>query len=91
MAGLCVEDVAGPVSEACGVELAELCGSPRHGNETRSAAIYLAHRVTDEAVGAIGTNFRSVSMAAICRTVARAENRRQDDRARDRRLAELCQ
>jgi putative transposase len=86
-----LEDVAGAVSEAFGVELAELCESRRHGNEARSAAIYLARRVTDEAVGVIGTYFGGVSMAAICKTVARAENRRQEDRAWDRRLGKLSQ
>ena len=43
--------------------------SRRHGNDGRLAAIYLARRVTDEAVGAIGEHFGGVSAAAISKTV----------------------
>jgi hypothetical protein len=48
-----LEEVVGAVSQAFGVEAAQLCVSRRHGNEARSAAIYLARRATDEAVGVI--------------------------------------
>ena len=86
-----LEDVAGVVSEAFGVEQAELCVSRRHGNEARSAAIYLTRQVTDEPVEMIGKHYGGVSMAAISKTVARVESRRQEDRAWDRRLAKLSQ
>jgi chromosomal replication initiation ATPase DnaA len=86
-----LEDVAWIVSEAFSVELAELCVSRRHGNEARSAAIYLARQVTDEPVGMIGKYFGGVSMAAISKTVARVDRRRQEDRTWDRRLAKLLQ
>jgi hypothetical protein len=39
----------------------------------------------------IGKHFGGVSMAAISKTVARVENRRQEDRAWDRRLETLWQ
>ena len=48
-------------------------------------------QVTDEPVGMIGKSFGGVSMAAISKTVARVENRRQEDRAWNRRLAKLSQ
>lgn len=84
-----LEEVAEAVSHAFGVELSELCLSRRHGNEARSAAIYLARQVTDVAVGVIGEYFGDVSIAAISKTVARVENRRGEDRAWNRRLVVL--
>lgn len=68
---------------------AELTVSRRHGNEARLAAIYLARQVTDEGVAAIGRHFGGVSLAAISKTVARAEQRRSEDPGWDRRLAQL--
>ena len=84
-----LEDVAGTVSEAFGVEPSDLYVSRRHGNEARSAAIYLARRMSDAAVGEIGKYFGGVSLAAISKTVARVESRRREDHAWDRRLVEL--
>ncbi len=86
-----LEEVAEAVSQAFGVERAELSVSRRHGNEARSAAIYLARQVTDAAVGAIGQYFGGVSLAAISKLVARVEDRRGQDRAWDRRLTELAE
>jgi len=77
------------VSEAFDVEPAEVLVSRRHGNEARSAAIYLARRVADEAVGAIAQYFGGVTSAAISKVVARVEDRRAGDRAWDERLANL--
>ena len=79
------------MSQAFGVEPADLCVSRRHGNEARSAAIYFARRVTDEAVGVLGEYFGGVSRAAISQIMARVENRRGEDRAWDRRLAKLSE
>lgn len=86
-----LEEVAGAVSQAFGVERAALCVSRRHGNEARSAAIYLARQVTDAAVGVIGQYFGGVSLAAISKMVARVEHRRGEDRAWDRRLTKLSE
>ena len=86
-----LQDVSKVVSEAFGVELAELCASRRHGNEARLAAIYLARQVTDEPVGVIGKHFGGVTMAAISKTVARVESRRQEDPTWDHRLINLSQ
>ncbi len=79
------------MAEAFDVETAELCVSRRHGNDARSAAIYLARRATDEAVGTIGAYFGGVSMAAVSKTVARAESRRPTDSAWDGRLTQLSE
>ena len=64
--------------------------SRRHGNDGRLAAIYLARRVTDEAVGAIGEHFGEVSAAAISKTVARVESRLREDPDWARRMAKLA-
>jgi len=82
-------DIVAAVSEAFDVEPAQVLVSRRHGNEARSAAIYLARRVADEAVGAIAQYFGGVTSAAISKVVARVEDRRGGDRAWDRRLAKL--
>ena len=56
-----------------------------------TAAIDLARRVTDEAVGVLGESFGGGRMAAISKTVARAEQRRGKDCAWDRCLAKLSE
>ena len=86
-----LDEIAAMVSEAFDIEQSELLAIRRRGNEARSAAIYLARLVTDEAVGAIGEYFGGVSTAAISKTVARAETRRGEDRAWNRRLAKLSE
>lgn len=84
-----MEDVIKAVGQAFGVERERVLVSRRHGNDARSAAIYLARQVTDETVGAVARSFGGVSMAAISKTVARVEGRRAEDKAWDRRLREL--
>jgi chromosomal replication initiation ATPase DnaA len=79
------------VSAAFGVEPAELWVSRRRGNEARSAAIYLARRVTEKAGGVIGADFGGVSMTAISKTAAQVESQQRGDRAWDRRLREVSQ
>lgn len=86
-----LEQVVGTVSEAFGVEPTELRVSRRHGNEARSAAIYLTRQATDTAVGAIRAYFGGVSAAAISKAVVRVETRRAEDRVWDLRLAELSE
>ncbi len=86
-----LDDVVAMVSATFGIEESELLAIRRRGNEARSAAIYLARLLTDEAVGAIAEYFGGVSTAAISKTVARAESRRGEDRAWDRRLARLSE
>jgi len=86
-----LEHVVETVSEAFGVEPAELRVSRRHGNEARSAAIYLARQETDTAVGAIRAYFGGVSAAAISKAVARVAIRRAQDRVWDLRLTELSE
>jgi hypothetical protein len=82
-------DIVAAVSEAFEVEPADVLVSRRHGNEARSAAIYLARRVADEAVGAIARYFGGVSSAAISKVVSRVEDRCAGDRGWDARLAKL--
>ncbi|NQT16436.1 MAG: transposase [Planctomycetes bacterium] len=84
-----LEDVAGAVCKAFGVEMADLSASRRHGNDARSAAIYLSRLVTDEPAGVVAHHFGGVSRAAISKTVARTEKRREEDPDWDRRLAKL--
>ena len=86
-----LEHVVMTVSEAFGVEPEELRVSRRHGNEARSAAIYLARHQTDTAVGVIREYFGGVSAAAISKAVARVETRRAEDRVWDLRLAGLSE
>jgi REP element-mobilizing transposase RayT len=86
-----LEEVVAAVSKAFDVERSDLLAIRRRGNEARSAAIYLARLLTDEAVGAIGEYFGGVSTAAISKIVARAENRREEDRSWDRRVEKLLQ
>jgi|GEM_PF-1629187 len=84
-----LEHVVETVSEAFGVEPAELRVSRCHGNEAHSAAIYLARQETDTAVGSIRAHFGGVSAAAISKAVARVAIRRAQDRVCDLRLTEL--
>jgi len=84
-----LDDVVAMVSAAFDIEQSELLAVRRRGNEARSAAVYLARLLTDDAVGAIGEHFDGVSTAAISKTVARAESRRGEDRAWDRCLTKL--
>lgn len=84
-----LQDAIAAVSEAFGTDPADLLAKRRHANEARSAAIYVARRATDEGLGAIGQHFGGVSMAAICKTVARADQPRADDPAWDRRVTAI--
>jgi len=86
-----IEDVVAAVSQAFDVAPGDVLASRRHGNEARLAAIYLARSVGDGAVAAIGRHFGGVSQAAVSKTVARAERRRCEDRAWERRLATLLE
>lgn len=86
-----LDDVVAMVSAAYAIEPSELLAIRRRSNEARSAAIYLARLLTDEAVGAIGDYFGGVSTAAISKTVAQAENRRGEDHAWDGRLGRLSE
>jgi putative transposase len=86
-----VDDVIAAVAQTFAVEAAVVLVRRRHGNDARLAAIYVARRVTDEGVGAIGRRFGGVSTAAISQTVARMEKRRGEDRQWDRRLAKLLE
>ena len=61
----------------------------RHHNDARAAAIYLARHLTDQTVSAIAEQFGGVSLAAISKTVKRAESRRIDDKPWDRLLDKL--
>jgi hypothetical protein len=84
-----LHDIVAVVSEAFDVEPTKLLKSRRHGNEGRSAAIYLARSLTDEPLSAIGECFGGVSPAAISKTVARAESRCREDFQWERRLTTL--
>jgi len=84
-----LDDVVATVSQVFDVDRSKLLAVRRRPNDPRSAAIYLARHLTDEAVGEIGRYFGGVSTAAISKAVARAEERRAADRAWDRRLQDL--
>jgi len=84
-----LDDLVATVSQVFEVDRSELFAVRRRPNDPRSAAIYLARHLTDEAVREIGRYFGGVSTAAISKTVARAEERRTADRAWDRRLSDL--
>jgi REP element-mobilizing transposase RayT len=84
-----LDDVVEAVSRAFGVDRADLLAIRRPGNEGRLVAVYLARRLTDEGVGAIGRYFGGVSSAAISKTVQRVEARRERDPSWDGQLAEL--
>ncbi len=58
-------------------------------NDARSAAIYLHRKLTNESVGSLAERYGGVSVAAISKTVARAELRRANDRPWDRTLTQL--
>ena len=61
----------------------------KRNNDARSAAIYLNRKLTSESVGHLADRFGGVSIAAISRTVSRAEARRVDDRRWDRLLKQF--
>ena len=84
-------EVVEAVSKVFAVERSDLLAVRRRGNEARSAAIYLTRLLTDEAVGAIGEYFGGVSTAAISKMVARAEQRREEDRAWARCVEKLLE
>jgi hypothetical protein len=63
------------VRRAFGVERAEWLASGRPGNEGRLVAVYLARRLTAQAVDGIGRFFGGTSIAAISKTVQRVESR----------------
>jgi chromosomal replication initiation ATPase DnaA len=84
-----VADVVAAASEEFDVEPAEVLVSRRHGSEARPAALHLARRLADEAVGVIARQFGGVTTTAISKTIARVEDRRAGDRAWDGRLAKL--
>lgn len=80
-----LDHVVGAVSEAFGAEPADLRVSRRHGNEARSAAIYLARHQTDTVLRAIRAYFGGVSPAAISKAVARMDSRTANKLARHSR------
>lgn len=61
----------------------------KRSNDARAAAIYLHRKLTSESVRGIAARYGGVSVAAISKTVTRAEERRSDDRRWDRTLSKL--
>ncbi|MBN2580614.1 MAG: transposase [Pirellulales bacterium] len=84
-----LEDVIAVVSETFNVDPEALHTCRRHGNDARSAAIYLARSLTDTPVNQIGRHFGGVSAAAVSKTIHRATDRRTHDRAWDRQLSKI--
>jgi putative transposase len=72
-----------------GVGSSELSQVRRHGNDARTATVYLIRRLTDEKVTALAKQFGGVSVAAISKLLSRAELRRQEDSQWNSLLEEL--
>jgi putative transposase len=87
------EVVVQAVCDHYGVDRCVLRQARRHHNDARLAALYLLRRLTDAKVVQLAEEFGSVSSAAVCKTLSRAEGRREVDSKWDallRNLMELC-
>jgi len=58
----------------------------RRNSDARTAAIYLHRKLTSDSVNRLAERYGEVSVAAISKTVIRAEERRSNDRGWDRTL-----
>jgi REP element-mobilizing transposase RayT len=77
------------VKDQFGADPSDLQRVRRHGNDARTAAVYLIRRLTDEKVITLAEEFGGVSAAAISKLLSRAESRRAEDPAWDRLLDKL--
>ena len=77
------------VENQFGADPSDLQRVRRHGNDARTAAVYLIRRLTDEKRTTLAGEFGGVSAAAISKLLSRAESRRQQDPDWDRLLDNL--
>jgi hypothetical protein len=73
-------EIVGLVENHFGVDTCVFRQVRRHGNDARTAALYLIRRLTDEKVTTLAEEFGGVSVAAVSKLLGRAESRRQHDR-----------
>jgi chromosomal replication initiation ATPase DnaA len=71
------------------VSSSEFTNVRKRKNDARAAVIYLHRKLTSESVGSLAERFGGVSLAAISKTVTRAEARRVKDLRWDRSLRQL--
>jgi putative transposase len=83
------EDVLKAILDHFEVDRAALGKARQHRNDARTAAVYLLRRLTDTKVTQLAEDFGGVSSAAICKTLSRAEDRREQDPAWDMLLEEV--
>jgi REP element-mobilizing transposase RayT len=84
-------ELGAKVAEHFNVSQAVFADVRRRNNDARTAAIYLHRKLTGESVGRLAERYGGVSVAAISKTVARAEARRSEDRTWDRTLSKIEQ
>ncbi len=82
-------DILRRVEAHFGVASSDFVGVGRHGNDARTAAVYLIRRLTNNKVTTIAEQFGGVSLAAISKLVRRAQSRRNEDIKWDRLLTKL--
>lgn len=83
------EQIESAVAEAFGVDVDGLLAKRVRNNQARAAALYLIRRLTNVPTTKLAERYGGVSQAAISKAVARADVRRADDTAWQRRLRGL--
>jgi len=83
------EDILQVVLDHFGVDRGTLSRARQHRNDARTAALYLLRHSADTKVAELAEEFGGVSSAAVCKTLSRAESRRDQDAAWDLLLDEL--
>jgi hypothetical protein len=84
-----IEDVAAAACREHGVSLETLRARGRHGNEARSAAVYLCRRFTRAKIGQIGAYLGGVDGSTVSHIARAVTAERRKVRGLDARLAEL--
>jgi len=86
---ICPQKLREHVAEYFGVSPEAFTDVRRRNNDARTVAIYLQRKLTSDSVTSLAQQYGGVSVAAISKTVARAERRRTDDRKWDQLLIGL--
>jgi REP-associated tyrosine transposase len=84
-----LDDVLVAVCAAWGVEAESLQRARRHGNEARTAALYLARECAAIPVTKLAHQFGQVSVSAVSKLLRQAARRRDEDPGWNRRLRAL--
>jgi len=82
-------DVAAAVAESFRAEPSTLCTRGAHGNDARSAAIYLSRKLTDATGRQIGERFGGVSPSAVSHVVSKIEQARRRTRQLNAKLTAM--